>query len=86
MSMAYAATVALPKSRPVVPLQRLQLRWFALGITLVAITCFMLVAAFDHRAARVALAGSVVVAFNGVTWLLILRRYRARLRRHGFRW
>ena len=86
MRMAYAATVALPQPRFVVPLQRLQLRWLTLGITLVAMACFMCVAGVDHRAARVALAGSIVVAFNGVTWLLLLRRYRARLRRHGFRW
>jgi membrane protein YdbS with pleckstrin-like domain len=64
----------------------LQLRWLVLGITLAGMISFMAVAAFDHSAARVALAGSIVVAFNGVTWLLICRQYRFRLRRHGFRW
>jgi hypothetical protein len=68
------------------PLQRVRLRWLICGITAAMMLCFMAIALLDHRVAAVALAGAVVVALNGLTWLLILRRTRARLRRHGYRW
>ncbi len=67
-------------------MQRLRLRWLVCSITAVMMLCFMGMALFDHRVAVVALAGSLVVAGNGLTWLLVLRKARLRLRRHGYRW
>lgn len=77
---------ALQPSVATSPLQRLHLRLVTVGMTLVVMLCFMAVAALDHRAVRLALAGSVLTALHGLTWLFILRRNHAHLRRHGYRW
>ncbi len=67
-------------------LQRIRLRLLVVLITVAMMLCFVAVALLNHRAAPIALAGSILVAINGIIWLLVLQRSRARLRRHGYRW
>lgn len=68
------------------PLAHVPLRWLVFGITMAAIVAFATLAAVDRRAAPIALAAALLVAVKGLGWLLVLRHYRARLRRHGYRW
>ena len=65
---------------------RLRLRWLVAGLTLAGVLAFVALAVADRRAAPLALAGAVFVAAKGLGWLIVLRRNRARLRRHGLRW
>jgi hypothetical protein len=67
-------------------LQRVRLRWLTVAITLAGVLAFLVLAAVDRRAAPIALAGALLIAVKGLAWLLVLRRHRVRLRRHGFRW
>jgi len=67
-------------------LQRVRLRWLTLGITLSTMLLFVALAALHQRAAPIALAGAMLVGAKGAAWLLILRHYRVRLRRNGYRW
>lgn len=67
-------------------LQRIPLRWLAFGITVLAVLCFLALAAANRAVAPVALAAAVVIALKGTIWLYMLRRNRVRLRRHGYHW
>lgn len=63
-----------------------RLRHLVAGLTLAGMLPFFVLALVHPAAARVALAGALLIAAHGLFWLLVLCRYRARLRRHGFRW
>lgn len=63
-----------------------RLRYLTAGITLAGVLAFLALAALHQQAAPVALAGALLIAAHGLFWLVVLRRNRARLRRHGFRW
>ena len=67
-------------------LQHIRLRWLILGVMLAGIVAFTAVGIVDHRAVKGALMGSIIVAINGLTWLLIVRHNRVRLRCNGYRW
>jgi hypothetical protein len=67
-------------------LQRVHLRWLTAGITLGAVLAFIVLAAANRTIAPVALAAALVVALKGTAWLVVLRRNRVRLLRHGYRW
>ena len=73
-----------PKARD--PLQRVPLRWLVLVPTAGAAGACLALGAVNHRAAPVALAAAMLFGLKGAFWLLVARRNRARLRRHGFRW
>ena len=68
------------------PLQRLRLRWLVCSITVAGVAAFVILAALKQNNAPIALAGALLVAIKGIGWLLLLRHYRARLRKHGYRW
>lgn len=68
------------------PLGQLRLRYLTLAISAAGAAPFLLLAAVHPRAASVALAGAALMLAHGLFWLVVLRRNRLRLRRHGFRW
>jgi hypothetical protein len=67
-------------------LSRVRLRWVAFALTLAAVGAFALLAVLDPRAAPIALAGALLMAGKGFAWLVVLRRKRRTLARHGYRW
>ena len=64
----------------------IRLRYLVAGLTLAGMLPFLVLALVHPIAARVALVGALLIAAHGLFWLLVLRRHRARLYKHGFRW
>jgi hypothetical protein len=67
-------------------LQTVPIRWVVAAVTLAGVVAFALLATVEPKLTALALACALFVAAKGLVWLVLLRRQRQALRRHGFRW